>query len=62
MSSGRKGESALGRGLDALIRKDRPKDQEEIVKKTPVEPLIGKLPNQKNLKRLLNLKKILIKL
>lgn len=34
MSPAKKGESALGRGLDALIRKEKPKTNEEPVKNT----------------------------
>ncbi len=35
MSPARKGESALGRGLDALIRKDKSQNDEEVVEKAP---------------------------
>ncbi len=40
MTPAKKGESALGRGLDALIRKEKPKSQEEqekVEKKVPVK-------------------------
>jgi hypothetical protein len=35
MTPAKKGESALGRGLDALIRKEKPKKSDEIIEKAP---------------------------
>ncbi|MBP1944858.1 AAA family ATPase [Methanobacterium petrolearium] len=37
MTPAKKGESALGKGLDALIRKEQPEQKDEITEKTPIK-------------------------
>jgi hypothetical protein len=43
MTPAKKGESALGMGLDALIRKEKPTDQDEVKEKPSIK---NKAPNK----------------
>ncbi len=51
MTPAKKGENALGKGLDALIRKEQPEKKDEITEKTPTKKKTTKKAASKQLKK-----------